>query len=398
MPAFPALADFKVAGKYRDIVLAVACFLVFDLAVLVLNFTISYQITADAQAINLAGRQRMLSQSIAKALFSLESGYAAAPQAARAELADSAALFGDTLDAFTHGGTVRGGDGAPAYLATLSDPQGRALLARAAAAWQPLAAALAEVRDHPDDPAALRSASTLARAANLPLLELMNQLTSRLERLAAARADRMRAVQSAGIVLALLTFGFILFKFALRLSASDRLAEAARRETGQILGSVREGLFLIDRERRIGIQATASLPAILGRPAPPGTLFADLLAALAEPRLCAATADYIDLLFDGRIKPGLLAELNPLSELRVSGIVERYLSFRFSVVAGPAAQAPVSHILVTVADLTEQMRLQRDLASARHKVKGEIEMLLGVLGSSPGALVAFAADAETALR
>jgi nitrate/nitrite-specific signal transduction histidine kinase len=49
-------------GKYKEIILAVAFFLVFDMAVLVLNFYISFQISEDALAINLAGRQRMLSQ------------------------------------------------------------------------------------------------------------------------------------------------------------------------------------------------------------------------------------------------------------------------------------------------------------------------------------------------
>ena len=55
-------------GKYREIVLAVAFFLVFDLAVLVLNFYISFQLSADAVSINLSGRQRMLSQRMTKVL------------------------------------------------------------------------------------------------------------------------------------------------------------------------------------------------------------------------------------------------------------------------------------------------------------------------------------------
>jgi len=56
------------AGKYRDIIIAVALFLLFDLGVLILNFYTSFQIAEDAVGINLSGRQRMLSQSSAKAL------------------------------------------------------------------------------------------------------------------------------------------------------------------------------------------------------------------------------------------------------------------------------------------------------------------------------------------
>jgi len=403
----PGAASLRVAGKHREIALAVACFLVFDLAVLVLNFVISYQIAADAQAINLAGRQRMLSQRIAKSLFILEAAQPNGAEEARAELLQSTMLFGATLETFTHGGTVGGGDGAPVRLEPVQGANGQVILARAASAWLPLAAALGPVNQGNADPPALRAAVAAARAANLPLLDLMNQLTNELETLARGRTDRLRTVQTAGIVLALLNFCFILFKFLTRLSSSDAAAETARRETAQILGSVREGLFLIDRERRIGTQASACLPAILGRPAPAGAPFAELLASLAEPAVCAAAADFIDLLFDGRIKPALMAELNPLAQMRIPGSPERYLNFRFNVAGGapdsaspgrPAAGAPVSHLLVTVADITGEVLMQRDLVSARHKAKGEIEMLLGVLGSSPGALVAFAADAEAALR
>jgi HPt (histidine-containing phosphotransfer) domain-containing protein len=392
-----AAASFKLAGKYREIVLAVACFLLIDLAVLGLGFVISYQIAADAQAINLAGRQRMLSQRVAKALFSLEALPAGMiDPTTLAELKSSTALFGATLEAFSQGGTVEGSDGQLVYLSPVTSVRSQVLLSRAAETWQLTSRALAPVIGGKMDAPTLRAAADAVRAANLPLLDLMNQFTGELEALARGRSDRLRAVQTAGIVLALANFGFILFKFAGKLSSSDAQAETARRETAQILGSVREGLFLIDRQRRIGTQASACLPAILGRSAVPGTPFADLLAELADAKTRAAAGDFIDLLFDGRIKPALMAELNPLTEVRIPGEGERYLNFRFNVASDSPSE--VSHLLVTVADITEQKHMQRDLLSARHKARGEIEMLLGVLGSNPGALQSFATDAEAGLR
>ena len=188
MAAAAAFADFRIAGKYREIVFAVACFLVFDLAVLGLNVVISTQISADAQAINLAGRQRMLSQRIAKVLFSMQARSPALEGTeltdAHTELGRSATLFNATLEAFAHGGVVSGGDGQPAQLATLASPRGQEILTQAGAAWRPWFAALAPLLAGDPDPEALARASAAARGANPVLLDLMNQLTSEVEALA----------------------------------------------------------------------------------------------------------------------------------------------------------------------------------------------------------------------
>ena len=53
-------------GKYREIIIAVAFFLLFDLGVLVLNFYTSFKIDQDTVAINLSGRQRYVSQRVAR--------------------------------------------------------------------------------------------------------------------------------------------------------------------------------------------------------------------------------------------------------------------------------------------------------------------------------------------
>jgi two-component system, chemotaxis family, sensor kinase CheA len=47
------MMPIRYFGKYREIIWAVALFLVLDLSVLILNFYISYQISEDAVSINL---------------------------------------------------------------------------------------------------------------------------------------------------------------------------------------------------------------------------------------------------------------------------------------------------------------------------------------------------------
>ena len=61
----------------------------------------------------------------------------------------------------------------------------------------------------------------------------MNELTTALEAVASDRATTLRMVQTGGIVLALLNFAFILFKFLRRLRTSDEAIEAANEETAK---------------------------------------------------------------------------------------------------------------------------------------------------------------------
>ncbi len=60
--------NFHGMGKYREVVVSIALFIVFDAAVLVMNFYIASQFAEDAKVVNLAGRQRTLVQITVKAL------------------------------------------------------------------------------------------------------------------------------------------------------------------------------------------------------------------------------------------------------------------------------------------------------------------------------------------
>lgn len=90
---------------------AVVVFVFLDAAVLALNLWTSWKVEEDAVSINLAGRQRMLSQRMAKASLQMVSFNDAAQQAqAYQELTRSATLFNQTLTAFIQGGPAMSGD------------------------------------------------------------------------------------------------------------------------------------------------------------------------------------------------------------------------------------------------------------------------------------------------
>ena len=85
-------------GKYRGILMSVALFILLDASVMILNFYVSFEISADAIGINLAGRQRMLSQRTAKTLYALhsETSDSKAFQDAVTELNNTKNLFDGT--------------------------------------------------------------------------------------------------------------------------------------------------------------------------------------------------------------------------------------------------------------------------------------------------------------
>lgn len=390
-------------GKYRVIVLTVAMFLVFDLGVLVLNFVISSQIATDALAVNMAGRQRMLSQRAAKALWQIDERTAAGEPARTemAELAEATTLFDETLAAFRQGGSVRGGAGQAVSLNRIEDAEGVAILQRAEAVWAPYRESIRSLLAH-EAPGTdeIRTTLAFARGANLELLKLMNELTTQVEVTAAAKATTLRAVQVGGITLATANFVLILFHFLRKLRQGDALLEQAKKETDDILVTVNEGLFLLDRDFRIGSQHSRALATTLGRSDLAGADFIALLRGIVTEKTVDMTRDYLGLLLGERVNEKLVGSLNPLDVVEVhfddqrGGFVTKYLEFRFNRVREGGV---VTHLLVTANDVTKRVQLERALKDAHERAKGQMDLLVEVLQVEPDALRDFLASAALCL-
>lgn len=390
-------------GKYRTIVLSIALFLVFDLGVLILNFYTSSEISTDAVGINLAGRQRMLSQRLVKALREFEAAPAGSTEAANAlmELRNTTTLFDTTLSAFERGGETPGGDGRPVLLQPVSDAKGRAAVEAALKLWQPLKTAL-DPALRGSDAAALHEAVRLASGSNLALLRLMNDLTTALEQVAAGKADRLRLIQTIGIGFALANFFLILFHFIRQLRDSDARAETARRETVEILDTVTDGLFLLDRDLTIGAQPSKSLHGLFGRSTLANQPFLPMLREIVSEKVYREAADFLDVLFREHVNLKLVASLNPLHEVEVlipgpSGEPQRkYLGIEFTRVTD--AHSALLHLLVTVRDITMRIELARQLELSRRQAEEQMSLLLGILHVEPPRLREFIDRADKALH
>jgi diguanylate cyclase (GGDEF)-like protein len=185
-------------------VLAIALFVLLDLCTLAFSYSIARQVEKDAVAINLAGRQRMLSQRIAKATFLATNPASSALQRkdSAAEASEAYLTFRRTLLAFAQGGETIGGDGRPVRLERV---QGSAALL------------VGEVRglldpwpSAPSDERSMEAFSQFMGERNVDILNSMNQLTTELEKQSVAAVSRLRIAQTLAFIASLGNFGFIL--------------------------------------------------------------------------------------------------------------------------------------------------------------------------------------------
>jgi hypothetical protein len=187
-----------------------------------------------------------------------------------------------------------------------------------------------------------------------------------------------------------------------RAGESALAAVAARRQTADILGTMREGLFVIRRDLRLGATCSGPLAEVLRLSAPAGRRFEDVLQPLLDAETLAAALTFVQLLWNDEADVHAVEALNPLSQVEVSfvntrgGCERRYLSFSFRRAAGAV---PVDDcILGVVADVTDRVLLARELEQAEADGDWQAELLLQLVRSDPLELVAFLDDADAAFR
>jgi hypothetical protein len=180
-------------------------------------------------------------------------------------------------------------------------------------------------------------------------------------------------------------------------------ASAVRRQQANILGSLREGLFLIGRDLRLSATCSASTGELLHLRAPSGQRLEDVLRPLLDDEeTLAAALTFLQLLWNDKADEDAIESLNPLSQVPVSfadtrgGCERRYLSFTFRRVAGHGVTDDA--ILGLVADVTDRVLLALELEQAEANGDSQADLLLQLVRADPVALVAFLDDADTAFR
>ena len=394
-------ADSSLAN-YKAILIAVAIFLIVDLGLLVINFVATLQISANATEINLAGRQRMLSQRISKTVHAIDATMAQAKPVVESDLVElgaAARLFDTTLTAFEKGGSVAAADNTNTVLAAQTGPKAIAAIKAGAdiwAAWKPLIDALLAAAPK-ESPETMAKLTTQIRTNSVPLLAAMNDLTIAMEADSNSLANKLKIAEVIGIILALGLFALVVMLIVRKVRTTDAALVKSGQETEDILNTVGEGLFLVKADFAVGQQQSKKVEAVLGRPVTPGSDFLQIMASMVNPATNEAAKDYLELLFAGRVKESLMNDLNPLTEFEVNtpATGKRHLSMNFNRVM---RDGQFQHVLVTVVDVTEKVRLGDEIKEAKERAKNEMAVLLQLLKVPPHTLTNYLRNADESLN
>ena len=175
----------------------------------------------------------------------------------------------------------------------------------------------------------------------------------------------------------------------------------AKRETDNILNNVKDGLFLLNREFKIGSQYSASLEIIFEQKNLGEQSLTDFLKDKIKDKHFQSLSDFIKLFFDPQVDEQSLNNLNPISHTQIicrrPGNKEKikHLTFDFRRIYQNEA---IEEIIVSVNDITEQVNLANSLQKTKEQNKELVEWLFIILNVDGQMLDEFMKSAEAELE
>lgn len=171
--------------------------------------------------------------------------------------------------------------------------------------------------------------------------------------------------------------------------------------TDTIMGTVREGLFLLTPELAIEAKYSAATRQIFGQEELAGADFLDLIHRIAPERTHELTTRFLRLLFNAAKTDSVIAKINPLKEVEASfpghsgQLEQKFLTFTFERIR---EGGEIRHAMVTVADVTPRVLLAQQLKQSQQRMERQAELLLSVMHVEPQMLREFIEDAHGELE
>jgi HPt (histidine-containing phosphotransfer) domain-containing protein/PAS domain-containing protein len=410
----------RLSGRGTAALFGVLVVLAFA-AVLVPGFELASSLSNNTMALRLMSEQRRQPDALARALASIQDrlearGYV---DSGVSEVRKSMTEFDQAIATLTPGESGPGIFGDASSAEAMRNEFAEAQLRRLRLEWHDYHRALAPIASFTGLPyqdtdqqgtqlnklgerlqanvfAAMRISRKQTPILNGLATELTRDLEGRSERLAA----QLRYLMFAGLIIATglaLALGYLV---AAR-RRQDRLVFEAQRQTEDILRTVKDGLFLLDADLKIGPTHSAAVRQLFQRETLAGMSFEDLLRPLVPEKTLQTALKFVKVLWSERTRENLVRSINPLGEVEVNfgdgfgGHETHYLEFDFHRVKSADR---VDNILVSVNDVSQRVMLAHELKQSQDKAQAQLDTLLGVLHVDPAQLASFLDDSDAAMR
>lgn len=381
--------------RYRSLIISIALFLSLIGALLAFTFYTSSLLERNTVLIDRTNQVANSAQAVIKDLFDLDNSYGEdtnSPHIQRVleRLEQDTALITSSIAALEQGGTITSVDG-KSYDLPKVNRQSQIKVTEANDEWrllEPKIQAYLKDADNVmvDSSDNLTQAVEQAKTSSLFINESLDQLTDEVFINAERQANTIRLIQILGVAAIFAYFLIFVFFFVRRLRDTDAEALAARRETQEIMETVNTGLFLLDKDLNIGQQHSRALNGIIGEDRLSGENFADVLRGRISDKDLKTTRQFIEQLYNPRVKEKLVDSLNPLNKVMLhntsgeESATNRYLDFKFSRVY---EDKDIARILVNVNDVSDAVYLEQRLEKERSQNDMQIEMLTTILNVNP---------------
>lgn len=188
---------------------------------------------------------------------------------------------------------------------------------------------------------------------------------------------------------------------AMSLTATNAELARSLQMTDTIMGSVAEGLFLLDPDLKIAPKYSAALRGILGESELGGGDFLELLKRITPAKTHDLTVRFLKLLFNPAKTDSVVGKINPLKEIEAAfpdehgQLQPKFLAFSFERIR---ERDEVRQAMVTVSDVTAKVELAQQLAESKQRMERQAELLLSIMHVEPEMLRDFIEGAHAELE
>ncbi|WP_066804093.1 ATP-binding protein [Moraxella oblonga] len=393
--------------RYSGLIVSMGGLLAIMAVLLVINIVAASRLEKNTDLIDATNRMATNTQSVMKDLFDLQSSQGediSSPHMTTVlkRIRASVELNDQFLEALDKGGKLNfvGGDHDDMEDVRAIPDDAREHFDVVKSEWQKIEPLLSDYLKNADNimidsSSKLSLAHSQAQASTVRMNEGLENLLAVVHEDVEDNAHFIRIVQILGILGVLVYFVIFLRVIMGRLQESDRELEVARRETSDIMATVNTGLFLLDKDLNIGQQYSKALVDIIGTKRLAGENLTDVLSHRISETDLETTRQFIEQLYNTRVKEKLVNDLNPLNKVMFydeGSAKNRYLDFKFSRVY---EGKEISRILVNVNDVSNAVYLEQRLEKERAQNDMQIEMLTTILNVSPRVIHEFIRNTHT---